>query len=62
MINITLKGGTVKEFDAGVTPYEVAKSIGAGMTYVLAKAYVNGRIQTKHFRIYSGDRIETVKV
>ncbi|MBQ4086965.1 MAG: S-layer homology domain-containing protein [Clostridia bacterium] len=40
----------------------VAKSIGAGMTYVLAKAYVNGRIQTKHFRIYSGDRIETVKV
>ena len=42
MINITLKGGTVKEFDAGVTPYDVAKSIGAGLAKSVCAATVNG--------------------
>ena len=26
MINVELKGGTVKEFESGVTPAEIAKS------------------------------------
>ncbi|MBO5105515.1 MAG: threonine--tRNA ligase [Clostridia bacterium] len=43
MINITLKGGTVKEFEAGVTPYEVAKSIGAGLAKAVCAATVNGK-------------------
>ncbi len=43
MINITLKGGTVKEFDSGITPYEVAKSIGAGLTKAVCAATVNGK-------------------
>ncbi len=43
MINITLKGGTVKEFDAGVTPYEVAKSIGAGLAKSVCAALLNGK-------------------
>ena len=43
MINITLKGGTVKEFDAGVTPYEVAKSIGAGLAKSVCAALINGK-------------------
>ena len=43
MINITLKGGTVKEFDSGVTPYEVAKSIGAGLAKAVCAATVNGK-------------------
>ena len=43
MINITLKGGTVKEFDVGVTPYEVAKSIGAGLAKSVCAALLNGK-------------------
>ena len=43
MINITLKGGTVKEFEAGVTPYDVAKSIGAGLAKAVCAATVNGK-------------------
>ena len=31
MINVELKGGTVKEFESGVTPAEIAKSIGMGL-------------------------------
>ncbi len=42
MINITLKGGTVKEFEAGVTPYDVAKSIGAGLAKAVCAATING--------------------
>ena len=43
MINITLKGGTVKEFDLGVTPYEVAKSIGAGLAKAVCAAKIDGK-------------------
>ena len=43
MINITLKGGTVKEFDSGVTPYEVAKSIGAGLAKAVCAAKIDGK-------------------
>lgn len=31
MINITLKGGVVKEFESGITAAEVAKSLGGGL-------------------------------
>ena len=31
MIQVTLKGGAVKEFDAGVTAADVAKSLGTGL-------------------------------
>ena len=40
MIHITLKDGSVKEFEAGVSVIDVAKSLGAG----LAKAACCGRI------------------
>ncbi|MEE1026801.1 MAG: threonine--tRNA ligase [Acutalibacteraceae bacterium] len=43
MINITLKGSTVKEFDSGVTPYEVAKSIGAGLAKAVCAAKIDGK-------------------
>ena len=42
MINLTLKGGVVKEFDNGVTPYEVALSIGAGLAKAVCAAKVDG--------------------
>lgn len=43
MIHITLKDGSVKEFEAGVSVIDVAKSLGAG----LAKAACCGRINGK---------------
>ncbi len=42
MIKLTLKGGTVKEFDIGITPYEVALSIGAGLAKAVCAAKVDG--------------------
>ncbi len=42
MIKITLKGGVVKEFDTGVTPFDVANSIGAGLAKVVCAAKING--------------------
>lgn len=34
MINVTLKGGAVKEFEPGVSPADVAKSIEIGRAHV----------------------------
>ena len=42
MINIELKGGVVKEFEAGVSPAEIAKSIGAGLYKAVCCAKING--------------------
>ena len=42
MIKITLKGGVVKEFDTGVTPFDVANSIGAGLAKAVCAAKING--------------------
>ena len=43
MIQIDLKG-TVKEFDSGVTPAQVAKSIGMGLYKAACAAKVNGEV------------------
>ncbi len=43
MIHITLKGGEVREFESGVTPAEVAKSIGTGLYKSACIAKVNGQ-------------------
>ena len=42
MINIELKGGVVKEYEAGVSPAEIAKSIGAGLYKAVCCAKING--------------------
>lgn len=44
MINIELKGGVVKEFDAGVSPAEIAKSIGMGLYKSVCAAKINGEV------------------
>ena len=40
MVNVTLKGGVVKEFENGTTAMEIAKSLGMGLTrlHVSAKS------------------------
>ena len=42
MINITLKGGVVKEFEAGVSPMDIARGIGAGLFKAVCAAEING--------------------
>lgn len=42
MIQITLKGGAVKEFDAPVTPMDIAKSIGEGLYKAVTAAKIDG--------------------
>ena len=42
MIQVTLKGGVVKEFEAGVCPADVAKSLGMGLYKAACAARVDG--------------------
>lgn len=42
MIQVTLKGGVVKEFESGITAAEVAKSLGAGLYKAACAAKING--------------------
>ncbi len=44
MINIELKGGVIKEFDSGISPAEIAKSIGAGLYKSVCCARVDGEV------------------
>ncbi|WP_338730915.1 threonine--tRNA ligase [Mangrovimonas cancribranchiae] len=47
MINITLPDGSVKEFESGVTPYEVARSISEGLARnVISASYNNQTIES----------------
>ncbi|MGB0390259.1 MAG: threonine--tRNA ligase [Salibacteraceae bacterium] len=43
MVKITLPDGSVKEFESGVTPIEVAKSISEGLARNVLSAKVNGK-------------------
>lgn len=41
MINVELKGGVIKEFDNGISPAEIAKSIGMGLYKAVCAARVD---------------------
>lgn len=42
MINVTLKGGVVKEFESGITAMEIAKSLGMGLYKAACVCKING--------------------
>ena len=42
MINITLKGDSVKEYESGITPAEVAKSLGGGLFKAVCACKIDG--------------------
>ena len=44
MIHVTLKDGSVKEFEAGVSVMDVAKELGAGLYKAACAAKVNGEV------------------
>ena len=45
MINVELKGGVIKEFENGVSPAEIAKSIGMGLYKSVCAARVNNEVK-----------------
>ncbi|MGI5896229.1 MAG: threonine--tRNA ligase [Oscillospiraceae bacterium] len=44
MIHVTLKGGTVKEYEAGITAADVAKDLGMGLYKAACCCKINGRV------------------
>lgn len=44
MLKITLKGGTVKEFEAGTTIAEIAKSLGMGLYKAACAGKIDGKV------------------
>ena len=58
MINIELKGGAVKEFEYGVTPAEIAKSIGAGLYKAVCAAKINGEVVDLRTPIEADSKVE----
>lgn len=44
MINVTLKGGVVKEFESGTTIAEIAKSLGMGLYKAACAGKINGTV------------------
>lgn len=44
MLNITLKGGAVKQYEAGITAAEIAKDLGAGLYKAACACKVNGEV------------------
>ena len=44
MINITLKDGSVKAFESGVTPLAIAESLSAGLARNVLAAELDGKV------------------
>ncbi|MCX7710898.1 MAG: threonine--tRNA ligase [Clostridia bacterium] len=51
MIKITLKDGSVKEYDTGITVKEVAESISAGLARVALAGEVDGIVKDLNFKL-----------
>ena len=45
MINVTLKGGAVKEFENGITAMEIAKDLGMGLYKAACVCRINGEVK-----------------
>ncbi len=45
MINVTLKGGTVKEYENGITAMEIAKELGMGLYKAACVAKIDGEVK-----------------
>ncbi len=58
MIQITLKGDTVREYEAPVTPAEIAKSLGGGLFKSACAAKIDGRVADLRTPITQGSRVD----
>ena len=57
MINITLKDGVAKEYQAPITPIEIAKDLSAGLAKAACAAKVNGELRDLRFPIESDAKV-----
>ena len=51
-INITLPDNTTKSFSSGITPQDVADSIGSGLARAVVVAKVNGLLRDLNHKIH----------
>ena len=58
MIQITLKGGTVKEYENPVSAADVAKDIGMGLYKAACVAKINGEVCDLRTMIYDNCELE----
>ena len=61
MIKITLPDGSVREFQEGVTAYEVAASISQGLAKAVLAAEVNGEVWDLTLPIYKDSSLKLLK-
>ena len=58
MIHITLKDGVVKDFEAPVTPMQIAKSIGEGLYKAVCVAKIDGVVRDLRTPIEQDAQVE----
>ncbi len=58
MIQVELKGGVIKEFESGVTPAEIAKSIGMGLYKSVCSAKINNEVKDLRTPITEDCKVE----
>ena len=61
MINVTLKGGVVKEFENGTTVAEVAKSLGGGIYKNACACKINGELKDLR-TVLASDTLSRVEI
>lgn len=57
-INITLPDNTTKSFSSGITPQDVANSIGSGLARAVVVAKVNGLLRDLNYNIHEDSTLE----
>ena len=60
-INITFPDGAKRQYDKGVTPMEIAKSISEGLARVIVSAKINGKLAELNRPINADAKIELLK-
>ena len=58
MINVTLKGGVVKQFDSGISVAEIAKSLGMGLYKASCCCKIDGEVKDLRTQINSDCELE----
>ncbi|MBQ4626254.1 MAG: threonine--tRNA ligase, partial [Clostridia bacterium] len=58
MVNVTLKGGVVKEFENGTTAMEICKSLGMGLYKAACVCKINGEVKDLRTAIESDCELE----
>ena len=61
MINITLPDGSVRQYEAGVSAYDVAASISSGLAKAVISAEVNGEVTDLTRPIHTDATVKLLK-